>query len=175
MDHTVKFDSPQVKQAADEFSKLLFTSGNTLGGQSAIASTDFGTAGNPMFDKAGPKCWLYNQGSFITGFFPKDITSDLAANVGVFGFPPATAGGENPVEGGGDMLTMLNDSDNVKTVVKDLSETDIGNDAAPTSSFISPHTDFNLQLYPTETTKTIAEHRLRRDRLPLRRLRPDAR
>ena len=154
--HKVLFDSPEVKKATDEFSKLLFTSGNTLGGQSAIVSTNFGTAGNPMFDSAGPKCWLYNQGSFITGFFPKAVTKDLDANVGVFGFPPATAGGDNPVEGGGDMLTMLNDSDNVKTVVKDLSETDIGNDAAPTSSFISPHTDFNLQLYPTATTKTIA-------------------
>jgi alpha-glucoside transport system substrate-binding protein len=154
--HKVLFDSPEVKKATDEFSKLLFTSGNTLGGQSAIVSTNFGTAGNPMFDSAGPKCWLYNQGSFITGFFPKAIASNLDANVGVFGFPPATAGGDNPVEGGGDMLTMLNDSDNVKTVVKDLSETDIGNDAAPTSSFISPHTDFNVKLYPTGTTKTIA-------------------
>jgi alpha-glucoside transport system substrate-binding protein len=53
-------------------------------------------------------------------------------------------------------MTMLNDSENVKTVVKALSETDIGNDAAPSSSFISPHTDFNLQLYPSETTKTMA-------------------
>ncbi len=152
----VKFDSPEVTKATDEFAKLLFTSGNTLGGQSAIASTNFGTAGNPMFDSSGPKCWLYNQGSFITGFFPKNIQKDLDANVGVFGFPPATAGGDNPVEGGGDMMTMLNDSDNVKTVVKDLSETDIGNDAAPSSSFISPHTDFNVKLYPTGTTKTIA-------------------
>jgi alpha-glucoside transport system substrate-binding protein len=152
----VKFDSPEVKKATDEFSKLLFTDGNTLGGQSAIVSTNFGTAGNPMFDKAGPKCWLYNQGSFITGFFPKAVTSDLDANVGVFGFPPATAGGDNPVEGGGDMMTMLNDSDNVKTVVKALSETDIGDDAAGSSSFISPHSDFNLKLYSTDTTKTMA-------------------
>ena len=73
------------------------------------------------------------QGSFITGFFPKSATSNLDANVGVMGFPPATAGGENPVDGGGDLMTMLNDSDNVKTVVKDLSETDIGNAAAPSA------------------------------------------
>ena len=29
----------------------------------------------------------------------------------MFGFPPADAGGENPVQGGGDLLTLLNDSD----------------------------------------------------------------
>ena len=154
--HETPFDSDVVKQAGAEFEKLLFTEGNTLGGQDAIASTNFGTAGNPMFEST-PKCWMYNQGSFITGFFPKSATSDLDANVGVFGFPAATAGGENPVEGGGDLLTMLNDSENVKTVVKAMSETDIGNDAAPSSSFISPHKDFDVSLYPNELTKQIAQ------------------
>jgi ABC-type glycerol-3-phosphate transport system substrate-binding protein len=155
--HKVLFDSSEVKEAADTFEKLLFTSGNTLGGRSAIASTGFDTAGNPMFEDP-PKCWMYMQGSFITGFFPKNATSNLDANVGVMGFPPATAGGENPVEGGGDLMTMLNDSDNVQTVVKDLSETSIGNDAAPSSSFISPHKDFDTSLYPNQVTKDIAKY-----------------
>jgi len=154
--HQTPFDSDVVKQAGDEFDKLLFTDGNTLGGRSAIASTNFGTAGNPMFENP-PKCWMYNQGSFITGFFPKSVTKDLDANVGVFGFPAATAGGENPVEGGGDMATMLNDSDNVKTVMKALSQTDIGKDAAPNSSFISPHKDFDMSLYPNDVTRNIAD------------------
>jgi alpha-glucoside transport system substrate-binding protein len=105
----VKFDSEVVRQAAAEFEELMFTEGNVLGGQGAIASTNFGTAGNPMFD-AEPGCWMYNQGSFITGFFPEDIVADLDANVGVFGFPPAEAGGDNPVIGGGDMATLLTDS-----------------------------------------------------------------
>jgi alpha-glucoside transport system substrate-binding protein len=55
-------------------------------------------------------------------------------------------------------MTMLNDSTNVKTVVKDLSETSIGNVAAPSSTFISPHKDFNMSLYPNEVTKTIAKY-----------------
>jgi len=152
----VKFDSPEVRQAADEFEKLMFTDGNVLGGRDAIASTNFGTAGNPMFD-AKPGCWMYNQGSFITGFFPEDVLADLDANVGVFGFPPAEAGGENPVIGGGDLAMLLSENDNAKTVMKYLSETDIGNDAAPNSSFISPHKDFDVSLYPNETTREIAQ------------------
>ncbi len=48
---------------------------------------------------------------------------------------------------------MLNDSDNVKKVVGYLSETDIGNDAAPSSSFFSPHKDFDVSLYPNQVTK----------------------
>ena len=152
----VKFDSDQVKQAAAEFDKLLFTDGNTLGGRSAIASTNFGTAGTPMFDDP-PGCWMYNQGSFITGFFPKDVLSDLDANVGVMGFPPATAGGDNPVIGGGDMAMLLSTNENAKTVLAALSETDIGNDAAATSSFISPHKDFDASLYANDLVRSYAK------------------
>ncbi|HET9996192.1 MAG TPA: ABC transporter substrate-binding protein [Nocardioides sp.] len=153
--HEIPFDSELVRQAAAEFEELMFTDGNVLGGREAIASTNFGTAGNPMFDEK-PGCWMYNQGSFITGFFPEDILADLDANVGVFGFPPAEAGGENPVIGGGDLAMLLSENENAKTVMQYLSETDIGNDAAGMSSFISPHKDFDVSKYPNETTRLIA-------------------
>ncbi len=100
---------------------------------------------------------MYNQGSFITGFFPEEILADLDANVGVFGFPPAEAGGDNPVIGGGDMATLLNDSDNAKKVMGYLAETDIGNDAASSSSYISPHSDFDDSLYANDLVRSYAK------------------
>ncbi len=154
--HEIKFDSPLVREAAAEFEKLMFTDGNVLGGRKAIASTNFGTAGNPMFD-AKPGCWMYKQGSFITGFFPKKIVADLDANVGVFGFPPAEAGGENPVLGGGDMAMLLDESQSSKDVMKMLAETDIGNEAAKNSSFISPHKDFDAANYANDLTRQVAK------------------
>ncbi|MGN6250777.1 MAG: ABC transporter substrate-binding protein [Marmoricola sp.] len=154
--HDIKFDSPQVHKVADEFAQLLFTKGNTYGGQDAITSNGFDTAGNGLFTNP-PNCWMYNQGSFITGFFPKDVQKNLDQSVGVFGFPPATAGGDNPVEGGGDMMTVLNDTKNVEMVAKMLSQTDIGVEAAPTSSFISPHKDFDVSKYPNDLTRSIAK------------------
>lgn len=155
--HETPFDSDVVKTAAAEFEKLMFTEGNVLGGRKAIASTNFGTAGNPMFDKGGPKCWMYNQGSFITGFFPDDVKSDLDNKVGLFGLPPATAGGDNPVVGGGDLAVMLDDSASTKTAMKLLSATDVGTEAAKNSSFISPHKDFDVANYPNETTRSVAK------------------
>ncbi|MGZ4454660.1 MAG: ABC transporter substrate-binding protein [Nocardioides sp.] len=155
--HDTPFDDAVVKSAGQEMEKLLFGSGDVLGGIKSATSTNFGDAGTPMFDSPA-KCEMLVQGSFITGFFPDTVTSDLDANVGVFGFPPATAGGENPVEGGGDLLTMLNDSSQVKKVVGYLSETDIGNDAAPSSSFFSPHKDFDTSLYPNQVTKDEADY-----------------
>ncbi len=152
----VKFDSPLVKEAAAEFEKLMFTDGNVLGGRKAIASTNFGTAGNPMFD-AKPGCWMYKQGSFITGFFPDDVKSDLDANVGVFGFPPKDTGGENPVLGGGDMAMLLDESQSSKDVMKMLADPEIGNEAAKNSSFISPHKTFDEANYANDLTRQVAK------------------
>ena len=142
------FDSDLVREAAAEFEKLMFTDGNVLGGREAMASTNFGTAGNPMFD-AKPGCWMYNQGSFITGFFPEEILADLDANVGVMGFPPAEAGGENPVIGGGDLAMLLSDSENAKTVMEvPRRRPTSATTQRGTSSFISPHTDFDALALP---------------------------
>ena len=155
--HETPFDSDLVKQAAAEFEKLLFTEGNVLGGRGSIASTNFGTAANPMF-KAEPECWLYKQGSFMTGFFQESAgVQNLDEEVGVFGFPPAEAGGENPVLGGGDMAVMMTDDEATAQVMEWLADPEIGNEAAPNSSFISPHTTFDASLYPTDLTRQMAD------------------
>lgn len=155
--HDILFDSPLVREAAAEFEQIAFTDGNVLGGRQAIAATNFGTAGNPMFADGGPQCWMLMQGSFITGFFPDTITADLDTNVGLFGFPPATAGGENPVVGGGDLAIMLNEDQATKDAMNVLANVAIGEPAAPNSSFISPHKDFNMDLYPNQVTKDVAQ------------------
>lgn len=154
--HETPFDSDVVRQAAAEFEKLLFTEGNVLGGREAITTTNFGNAANPMF-KEQPDCWMYKQGSFMTGFFQESAgVKNLDEEVGVFGFPPAEEGGENPVLGGGDMAVMMTDDDATAQVMEWLADPEIGNEAAPNSSFISPHTTFDTELYPTELTKQMA-------------------
>ncbi|WNZ10877.1 ABC transporter substrate-binding protein [Streptomyces sp. 11x1] len=155
--HGIKFDSSLVRQAAAEFERIAFTDGNVLGGRKSIASNAFGTAGNPMF-KDKPGCYMYQQGSFITGFFPKDVQKNLDAEVGVFGLPPATADGENPVEGGGDTASIYKDSPAARKVMNLLAATDLGTTAATNgSSFISPHKDFPLDTYPLKTTQSVAK------------------
>lgn len=151
----VKFSSPQVTQAANEFDKLVLTDGNTYGGRSAIATTNFQTAGTPLVANP-PKCYLYEQGSFASAFFPKTVESSLDKTLGVFGVPPVQAGGDNPVEVGGDIMTMLNDSQNTQTVVKLLAQTQVGETLVPGDSFISPHKDFPLNLYPNNLTRQMA-------------------
>ena len=52
---------------------------------------------------------------------------------------------------------LLNDSTNAKAVMKMFSDPDLGIYAAPKSSFISPHTTFDLTLYPDALTKEMAQ------------------
>ena len=155
--HETKFDSDLVKQSAAEFEKIAFTDGNVLGGRKSIASNAFGTAGNPMFNSK-PGCMLFKQGSFITGagFFPKNIQSNLDQNVGVFYFPPAQAGGEKPILGGGDMAVLLHNTAGAREVMKMLSDKKIGEKAMDTS-FLSPHKDFDVSLYKGATAQQVAK------------------
>ena len=83
--------------------------------------------------------------------------ADLDDDVGVFGFPPVEAGGENPVLGGGDLADDARRLRVDQDVMKLLAETDIGNEAAKHSSFISPHKDFDTGDYPNELTEQMAE------------------
>ncbi|GIG29587.1 ABC transporter substrate-binding protein [Cellulomonas marina] len=154
----IKFDSDLVRQAAATFEQIAFTEGNVLGGRQSIASNNFGTAGNPMFETP-PGCMMYKQGNFIaaSGFFPDDVLADIDNRVGVFGFPPAEAGGDNPVEGGGDLAAMLVESDAAKQVIEYMSSEGFGAEAAQAGSFISPRTDFDPSNYPSQTVADIAQ------------------
>ncbi len=154
--HEIPFDSDLVREAAAEFENLMFTEGNVLGGRKAIASTGFATAGYPMFDPAGPKCWLFKQGSFIPNFIVEGAGASLD-DIGIFGFPPAEAGGDNPVLGGGDLAVLMSDSDAAKKAMELLADPALGVEAAPTSSFISPHTTFDTSLYPDALTAEMAQ------------------
>jgi alpha-glucoside transport system substrate-binding protein len=151
----IKFESPLVKQAAAEFEKIAFTDGNVLGGRKSIASNAFGTAGNPMFDPK-PGCMLYKQGSFITTFFPKNVQADLDNQVGVFYMPPAKAGGDKPMEGGGDMAVLLHNTAGARAVMKLLADKSIGEKAMGTS-FLSPHKDFDVSLYKGGIAQEVAK------------------
>lgn len=154
--HETKFDSPEVRAAAATFEKIAFTEGNVLGGRKSIASNGFGTAGNAMFD-ATPGCMMYKQGSFITGKdFLGGAAKDVDANLGVFYFPPATAGGEKPILGGGDMAVLMSNSAGAAETMKLLANPKIGEPAMGTS-FLSPHKTFDVNLYKGTIAQEVAK------------------
>ena len=146
-----KFDSDPVRESAEWFESNVVE--NAPGNPTAV---DFGAADDPMW-KSQPGCWMLKQGTFITGFFPKDVQKNLDEEVGVFAFPATEEGAAPPVVGGGDLATMLVDDEDTKKVMELLSESDIGEEAAKTGAYVSPHKDFDANLYPNNVIKTAAE------------------
>ena len=154
------FNSPEVKAAAEAFEKLAFGEGQVVGGREAIVSTPFGDAPNPMFNDE-PGCFLHRQGNFITGFFPDPVQQDLAANVGVFYFPPVDGGYDGkPLLGGGDIATIFEGSEDnasVKATLEFLASDEFGGPWAEGGGWLSPHKTFDNSQYSDEITKQIAD------------------
>jgi alpha-glucoside transport system substrate-binding protein len=156
--HKIPFNDPKVLAVTDQIDKLLLAPGETNGGRNAIASNNFGTAGNPMFDTP-PGCYMYRQGNFLSqpGFFPKKVLSDLDGSLGVFAMPGKTAD-SHPVLGGGDMAGLFSaKNDSAKKLIKYLTSADFGNSMAPLGWYLSPRTDVDVTKYPNQTTQQFAK------------------
>ena len=154
--HEIPFNDPTVVQAADTMSSLLLTDGNVNGGRQSIASNNFATAANPMFN-APPACFMYRQGNFVarSGGFPDAVLADIDNQVGVFPMPGETAA-DKPVLGGGDLASVFNESDDVNKIMNYMASADFGKDWAAANGFISPRTDFDQTVYPNELTRQMA-------------------
>jgi alpha-glucoside transport system substrate-binding protein len=158
VENEVKFDSEVVRQAADYLETNVLADDSVPGGRKSIASTAFGDAEDTMWED-DPGCWMLKQGNFIVSadFMPQEVVDNVDERIGVFGFPPAEAGGENPVLGGGDLATLLQDNEDARAIMEILADAELGTEAAPNSSFISPHTGFDASLYPSDLTRQIAD------------------
>jgi ABC-type glycerol-3-phosphate transport system substrate-binding protein len=159
VNHEIKFDSPEVRQAADVLQQIAFTDGNVIGGRKSIAANNYNTAANPMF-RNPPGCFLYKQGNFVAapGGFPDAVLKDIDDRVGVFGYPPGTAGGENPVLGGGDLAALFSkNNEHAKKIMQFMSTKDFGGPIAKLGNYISPHKDFDKSNYPNDVVRQIAD------------------
>ncbi|SDO84588.1 alpha-glucoside transport system substrate-binding protein [Klenkia soli] len=156
--HEVPFNDAGVVEAADTMSQLLLTDGNVNGGRGSIATSNFATAANPMFDTP-PGCYMYRQGNFVArdGGFPDSVLADLDNQVGVFPMPGESAD-DKPVLGGGDLAALFSGEDeDSQKIMQYMASADFGQDWAQANGFISPRTDFDTSNYPNALTTQMAE------------------
>ena len=153
--HEIPFDDPKIVEAGEMFGEIAFGEGYVLGGAQGILTTPFGDAPTPMFEEE-PGCWLHRQGNFITGFFPEDVQKDLAANVGLFVYPPVE-GDAPPILGGGDMAALFSENnENAVRVMEFLGSPEFGGPWAKRGGWLSPHKTFDTNQYSDDITKQIA-------------------
>ena len=112
---TLPFDSPEVKNAVETWSKVWFNDAYVYGGRSSIVSTAFGDAPKPMFEDP-PKCWLHRQANFITSFFPEGKT--YGVDYDFFYLPPVDPAFGKPFLVAGDLIAMFNDRPEVRALME---------------------------------------------------------
>ncbi|MEO7015438.1 MAG: ABC transporter substrate-binding protein [Leifsonia sp.] len=153
--HKLPFDSPLVKKAAAKVESMIFATGTVNGGGKAIASTDFGAAGNNLFvtgGKSAGQCFMMRQGTFITGFFPQaiqdSVNSGSTADVNAFVLPTPSGSVTSGTLGGGDIAGAFKNNAAVKEVMAYL----VGNfgtngyDKKWTAA-LSPHNNYSASNY----------------------------
>ena len=113
----LKFTDPIVKNAVQTVSDIWFNDKYVLGGRAAISSTNFGDAPTPMFQNP-PKCWMYDQGNFITTFFEKNVPGVKAGvDYDFFPLPALDQQYGAPQEFAGDLFSMFNDRPEVRALM----------------------------------------------------------
>jgi alpha-glucoside transport system substrate-binding protein len=159
VNHEIPFNDPQVVDVLEQMEALLLEEGRTNGGRQSIASSNFNTAANPMFDEP-PGCYMYRQGNFVAtpGNFPDDVIADIDNQVGVFPMPGLTAE-DKPVLGGGDLAGIFSqENESAQKLVQFLSSAEFGtNGYAENGTWFSARTDFDTSLYANEVMKSIGD------------------
>jgi alpha-glucoside transport system substrate-binding protein len=152
-----KWTSPEIKQAWQTWGQLLGAGGgNVYGGPKYMVATNFGDVGTPMF-ASPPKCYMLNQGSFITDFFVKANPSLKPAQDFTF-FPLPTL---NPTYAGstvmaGDSFSMMKDTPQSRELIKYLTTAEAQSIWVKRGGKISPNKNVATSDYPDDISKQVA-------------------
>jgi alpha-glucoside transport system substrate-binding protein len=159
--HEIPFNDPAVLHAAELMAEMWFTEGFTYGGNTRINATWVGDSQTPMFDEAGPKCWLHKQAAWIPDFWPKDADGNALFTPGedssFFYFPPIDPAFGNPVLGASDMFVMFNDRPEVRAFIQWLSTTDAVKDRVATGGFLAASNAVPAEWYTSYPMSGLAE------------------
>ena len=151
----LKFDSPEVRAAFEEFGRVWQKDGNVFGGADALINIPFGDSTMPLFDEE-PGCFLHRQGNFITGFFPDEVQADLDSAIGAAYFPEDTDGFDGrPVLAGGDLALLINDTPQARAFMEFMLEPTFGEPWAAAGGWLSPNVSFDASVYPDEVTRQV--------------------
>jgi alpha-glucoside transport system substrate-binding protein len=156
--HELPFSSDEVKNAFEMLGEIWMDPDAVYGGPQTIALTNFRDPAAWLFEEE-PKCWMHMQGSFVTNFFPADVQADLDNQVGVFMLPPIDEALPFTLEVGGDQYVVFkgHDRPEVRKFIEFLGTPESVQPWAEQGGSLFPHINQDINWYPTELERTMAE------------------
>ncbi|MGB3496064.1 MAG: ABC transporter substrate-binding protein, partial [Elainellaceae cyanobacterium] len=152
--HDIPFDTPEVKQAFDQFGEIVLNPDYVVGGTVGAISTPFGDSPTPLFADP-PGCYMHRQANFIASFFPENIVP--GEDVAVFPLPPIDDAYGLPVLVAGDVFSMFNDTPEARQFMEYLTTPEPHEIWAGLGGFISPHKNVSVEVYPDPVSQQQAE------------------
>jgi alpha-glucoside transport system substrate-binding protein len=153
----LKFTSPEVRQAFQTFGQIVNTPGMVYGGKQFILSTNFGDGGTPMFANP-PKCYMHQQGSFMTDFFVKANPS-LKANEDFkyFLFPTINPSYSSSLEVAGDLFGMFKDTPQARKLMQYLTTPQAQAIWVKRGGALSPNKNVSSSDYPDSLSRDLGQ------------------
>jgi alpha-glucoside transport system substrate-binding protein len=153
-----KWTSPEIKQAWQTFGQVIGAGGgNVYGGPKFALATNFGDVGTPMFTNP-PKCYMVNQGSFITDFFVKaNPALQPATDFTFFTLPAVNTANAGSTVMAGDAFSMLKDTPQARALIQYLTTADAQSIWVKRGGKISPNKSVQISDYPDPISKQVAQ------------------
>jgi alpha-glucoside transport system substrate-binding protein len=116
-----KWTSTDIKSAWQTWGKVLGANdSNVYGGSQYMVATTFGDGGQGLFSSP-PKCYMFNQGSFITSFFDGYTPKPTAGtDYAVFPLPDVSPANSGAHVLAGDAFVMTKDTPQSRALLKYL-------------------------------------------------------
>ncbi len=152
----LKWTSPEIKRAWETWGRITSNDKMVYGGKQTMLTTNFGDAGNPMFQNP-PRCYMHHQGSFITDFFVK-ANPGLQPGEGYNLFPFPSFGGNGDAQVvAGDLFGMFKDTPQARALIQYLTTPEAQQIWAKRGGAISPNKQVPMSVYPDDITRQMAQ------------------
>ncbi|OHD27691.1 MAG: ABC transporter substrate-binding protein [Spirochaetes bacterium GWB1_66_5] len=150
----LKFDSPEVRRAIQQWSQIWFGEGNVYGGRAAVATTSFGDAPKVLFEDP-PKAWLHDQGNFIVSFFPDGLIP--GEDFDFFNLPAVNSTYGAPLLVAGDIYAMFRDRPEVRAVMQYFTSAESLKTWVQSGGALAPQKDARLEWYTNPIDRRLGE------------------
>jgi len=151
---TLKFDSPEVRNAFGVVGEIWLNPDYVLGGTTGIQTTNFGDSPLGLFDDP-PSCFLHRQASFIPNFFPEG--TEMGVDVDYFYLPPIDAAMGKPVLVSGNLVSLGKDTPAGRAVIEFMMSAESVEAEVKAGNALGPMNGVSLDWYPTDTQRGFAE------------------
>ncbi len=154
---TLPWTSNQMKTVWQMWGQIAANPKMVFGGSAAVLSTNFGDVGSPMFSNP-PKCYMVEQGDFITDFFVKGTPGiKPVTDFNFFMFPDIKSEYSGSAQVAGDLFGMFKDTPQARALIKYLTTPEAQSIWVKRGGALSPNKKVSLDVYPDQIAKQEAQ------------------